>query len=282
MMHQLAQNLVYGNWWVAFGAYLLVNMTLQECGATGLHPQISVFVLGATVTVYGLNMLSGLGELRRSDTRSVRHHWCITNENWLKVHVTIGATVAIGTILMLPETVLLVLIPTSAVTLLYVLPVMKGVRLREVGSMKIIWVATVWSSITVILPALASECGSFAESMASMTAERWLFIFSITVPFDIRDMDNDRSKGVRTLPLIGGVRRSKVIALCALVCSLLLVFHRYNWEPSPQTLAYAFTMFITSILIAKSGKGRDEMYYSFLVDGTMVLLALSVILSSTL
>jgi 4-hydroxybenzoate polyprenyltransferase len=281
-MRQFARNLVYGNWWVAFGASLLVQMTLRECGAMGLHLSISTFVLGATVIAYGMNMLSGINELRKSDTQSVRHHWCMANEHRLKMHLVAGGALALGSIFLLPHIAIYILIPASVVTLLYVAPIVKGIRLREVGPMKIVWVATVWSAVTVILPALGSGCGLGTGSIASMALDRWLFIFAITVPFDIRDVENDRSKGMRTLPLMLGVRRSKAIAMCSIVCSLLVVFHRYEWELSPETLAYAFTTFISSVLIGSSGDGRNEMYYSFWLEGTMVLLALSVILASTL
>jgi len=281
-MRQFAYNLVYGNWWVALGAALLLQMTIRECGGEGLHLIMSGFVLGATVTGYCINMLSGLSELRKSDTRSVRHHWCMTHEEWLRAHLGAGAVITIATFLLLPRQVLYVLVPSAVITLLYVSPLLKGVRLREIGPVKIIWVATVWSAVTVVLPwsVAINDCG--IGHLASMTVERWLFIFAICLPFDIRDMRNDRAKGIRTLPLILGIQRAKVIACVAIITSMLLTFHRYDWDVTPVTLAYSFALLLTSALIVRSSDGRHEMYYSFWMEGTMILLALAVMLANAL
>jgi len=262
---------------VALGAASLVVMTRTEAGGEGVSLSLSVFVLGATVTVYCLNMLNGLKELRRSGTASVRHHWCMGNEERLKAHLGAGAATMVCAFFLLPHRVLYVLLPAAAVSLLYVSPLMRGMRLREVGPFKILWVATVWSAITVVLPLVETGTGISPGNMAAMTVERWLFIFAITVPFDIRDMDNDRDKGIRTLPSMIGVRRSRVIASAAIVCSLLMTVHRYGWEMSPVTAAYVVAVMPTMALVLGSGDGRNEMYYSFWLEGTMVLLSVLVI-----
>lgn len=281
-MKGIVHSLVFGNWWVALGAASLVQMTLTESGAERQHLSLSAFVLGATVTVYCLNMLNGLKELRKSGTESVRHQWCMANEERLNAHLGAGAAIMLVGFFLLSHRVLQVLVPAAVVSLLYVSPLMRGMRLREVGPFKILWVATVWSAITVVLPLVEALTEVQIGGIAAMTMERWLFIFAITIPFDIRDIDNDRDKGIRTLPSMLGVRRSRVIASAAIICSLLMTFHRYSWDLTAVTAAYSTAVIVTMALIGRSGGGRGEMYYSFWMEGTMVVLAGLVVLASVL
>ncbi|MDQ3109049.1 MAG: hypothetical protein M3R17_04055, partial [Bacteroidota bacterium] len=100
-------------------------------------------------------------------------------------------------------------------------------------------------------------------------------IFSITIPFDIRDLHYDGEK-LRTLPSLLGVKRSRVLALVALGISVVLVgivtLYLKNGGV-PVFAAYSAWSIITGILISKSTPQRPEYYFSFFIDGTMILLA---------
>jgi 4-hydroxybenzoate polyprenyltransferase len=105
--------------------------------------------------------------------------------------------------------------------------------------------------------------------------ERALFIFAITIPFDVRDIHVDWASGVRTIPQAIGIRPSIYLALSGLCVSALItcllifsgVYVQDLWLP------YLLCIVVTAILIWYSMQIEDDHYYSGLLDGTMFLLA---------
>ena len=99
------------------------------------------------------------------------------------------------------------------------------------------------------------------------------FIFSITLPFDIRDLEVDTYNQVRTLPALLGYQRTKMLALACLLAMAALAGLNYHID------AYntgAFTGIMLSGLIAFSliyfaDKVKHDYYFSGLIDGLMVL-----------
>ena len=53
---------------------------------------------------------------------------------------------------------------------------------------------------------------------------RFLFVFAITIPFDIRDLEYDAGK-LRTIPLFFGEKKSKFLAVfLILICVIISAF----------------------------------------------------------
>lgn len=264
------RHFVYGSWWVASGAAALTLLSWFDLGCTTALWPMLIFVLGATVIVYNLNMLSGLRELRRSATSSLRHRWCIANEEAMKAHLGAGALLAVPSFFLLDRSIWLVLVPTAVAALLYVLPVIKGIKLREFGLWKIFIIATVWTVVTVGLPAVQMRQGTEWPTIVLMMAGRWLFIFAITVPFDIRDLAPDADKQVRTLPSVLGWRHARLVAVAALLAHMTLVLVRLT---PAEAVGEMFGALVALLLILASRPGRSDMFFSFWLEGTMMLLA---------
>ncbi|MBK8472274.1 MAG: hypothetical protein IPL33_08940 [Sphingobacteriales bacterium] len=53
-------------------------------------------------------------------------------------------------------------------------------------------IAFVWTAATILLPVIHSEKTYHNLHLFAMAIERFLFVFAITIPFDIRDMIADR------------------------------------------------------------------------------------------
>lgn len=275
------KHIVYGNWWIALCAAALTQLAYHVLGGVGISVALVVFVFGATLVVYNLNMLSGLDALRTSGTTSLRHKWCMAHERAMQVYLVLGAAMAIVSFFFLSLRTWWLLAPAAMVALLYVLPVVRGAKLREIGLWKIFLIATVWSVVTVGLPAAQMEHWPPTLPLASLCLERALFVFAITVPFDIRDLRTDAHRGVRTLPSVLGQGRAKAIAVAALVVFVGLAALRVALSGQwPVLAAYAFTAAVSAALVLGANEQRSDMYCSFWLDGMMVLLAGSVALTS--
>jgi 4-hydroxybenzoate polyprenyltransferase len=100
---------------------------------------------------------------------------------------------------------------------------------------------------------------------------RFLFVFAITIPFDIRDLKYD-AQNLRTIPLFFGALKSRVIAVFALfICGVIAVFQYFeNTLIFPNLLALIFLYFVSSIFIEKSDERKGEMYFSFWVESLSI------------
>jgi 4-hydroxybenzoate polyprenyltransferase len=262
------KHLVYGNWWIGLCGAALAQLSYHELGGEGIQGPLMVAVLGATVVTYNLNMLSGLKELRTSGTRSLRHHWFLTNEEILMAHLGAGCVLS-AAFFMLSSRTWLLLLPVALVAVLYVLPLTGGRRLREIGLWKIFLISGVWGWVTVVLPAIQLEVQPDWKSVLQLALERSLFVLTITIPFDVRDLGTDALKGVRTLPSILGWQRALVLALGVMALFTVMVSVRLG----SGALGHLPAILTASALILFTRPSRPDMYYSFWLDGTMMLLA---------
>jgi hypothetical protein len=94
----------------------------------------------------------------------------------------------------------------AVVSVWYVLPVVKK-PLRDVPYIKTILIAVVWSFMLIYVP-----MGGIVENKMWPSLTGFLFIYGITVPFDIRDLKYDEVEK-RTLPMVIGMRSSKILSL---------------------------------------------------------------------
>lgn len=158
------------------------------------------------------------------------------------------------------------------VAALYVAPLWRGLRLRDLPFVKIFLIALAWSWITVALPAV--EAGlSYAWPAHLMVLERAAFIFAITLPFDIRDMKIDAYNGVKTLPSALGARASQRLAGLALLLMFALAALNYylNAYSLGQFAALTASAALSGVLVFYAEEGRPDYYYTGLLDGMMVV-----------
>lgn len=285
MIRQIINTFVYGSIWVALCATALAWLTLFEDGiVVGVEDallaewKVLVFVFCSTLIIYNLNMASGLAALRKQGTESVRHHWCLDNERILQLFVGLGVLGSGISFLLMSKEVWMLLAPFAFLSLAYVLPIIgrKGTKtkLREFGLNKIFSIAVVWAVVTVFIP-LVNANGLIVLYYADywmMALERALFIFAITLPFDVRDIKNDRKINVKTIPILIGVK--KTVGLAA---TLLLIYIGLNWfRGSQMMIGHLIGAVLTAILVLRTNENRTDMFYSFTLEGTMMILAASV------
>jgi len=155
------------------------------------------------------------------------------------------------------------------------------IGLRNIPGIKLFLIALVWSISSVLLPIVELERSyqiniSSAETLL-LVAKRFLFIAAITVPFDIRDLFQDKLYALKTIPVMLGEKKAYVFCqfLLGLYVLLLILFRQATVG---DIVALTLTIILTGWLIFKSNIKKNEYYYFFYLDGTMVLQYLALLL----
>jgi len=166
-----------------------------------------------------------------------------------------------------------VLFPPILLVMLYILPMQNGRNLRQVPFLKIFIIAITWVWVTTFIPLMIEEKPFHLEQMGFLL-HRLLFVFAITIPFDIRDIHSDQLDHVFTLPSYYGVERSKRWAVLIAAGSFVPLPFLFESVPGsyPFAIMYLAVAIITLYGILNSSPQRSEYYFGYFLDGCIIFL----------
>ena len=196
-----------------------------------------------------------------------------SHQRWIYIYAAFALVATFWFYLHLAFKIQLVLLAPGVISLAYVFPVLKGrKRIRDLHFIKIFLIAIVWAWITVFIPALLLEV-HYQGFIYLMFLERVLFIFAITLPFDIRDLLLDEEQAVKTLPSILGITATRrlaaiVLSILVLLVSTNLYLGNYSIE---QSIGIFISVIIAYALIYFANPAKPDYYFTAYLDGTMVL-----------
>ena len=271
----LASFLLYSNIFIALCAVAMSLETLVLIGEVGHLWALQGEVFAATLCIYAMHRLVSLGRLRE-DLVNQRFQAIRSIKRF--IWVVMGLSVALGIVLfwwLKPTTQLALVIP-ALLSLGYVLPFWKNKRLRDFHLLKIFLIAGVWAYVTVLLPCLESGL-PLDEHLFLIYSERALYIFAITLPFDIRDWEIEQASGVQTIPSLIGMEATIYMGLTCIVLWTVMVWCLYAaWA------AWLFSgiALLSALLIWGSRKPRPDYYFTGFLDGMMLLQGLVIVVAS--
>ncbi|MDF2438353.1 MAG: hypothetical protein K0Q95_2729 [Bacteroidota bacterium] len=279
LFRKLSDFLIYSNLYIALAAVLMTVQSQIQLGIIpSWHPYLFL-ILFATLFEYNLHKFVAVFFYKHSLDPN-KFGWITRN---LKLFYLIFVISVIGFILaaiFAQFKVLLVLFPLGLITFLYSFPVYKrGIkifRLREVPLAKIFIISLVWSVTCVLLPLVQSGREIEYEILFLLISERFLFIFAITIPFDIRDMKGDSKAGLKTLPLIFGEKRATTLANVSIAAFMLITIIHYTGS-TEFMIALIFSGLSTLFFINNTRLKSHRLYYYGILDGTIILQGLLVI-----
>ena len=147
--------------------------------------------------------------------------------------------------------------------------------LRNIPGLKQFLITLVWTMSTVLLPIMEAQHFHITTvSMRDLTiliAKRFLFIAALTVPFDIRDLFEDRQSGLKTVPVMWGEKNAYLFCQVLLAGYIVLLFLFRNGGFTPDFFALTITAVLAGWLIFKSKWEKNEYYYFFFIDGVLIL-----------
>ncbi|MEO1514944.1 MAG: UbiA family prenyltransferase [Bacteroidota bacterium] len=272
---------LYGNFWIALCALCMYWQTQLLLGHQLEWDALAGFSLFGTLFLYAVHRIVGISNLKEFFEVD-RYHVIAYFRNHIRLYALIGLLGSLYYFFQLRLSTQLVLFLPSLLSLGYVIPFIgnQRKRLRDMDFVKIYLVAIVWAWITVVLP-LIEQSIPFQPALVLMVLERALFIFAITLPFDIRDLEVDAFGKVKTIPAVLGEKRSRRLAQFSLLICVALAVLQFSMGHYPlkamlgMGLAYA----LTAWLIQLSNSQRHDYFYSGLMDGSMIFQFLLVYLS---
>ena len=278
--------LLFSNIFMALCAVAQGLLTFYITGSKPVYPIIGL-LFTSTLGIYNFSILITKPQHpERSAHRRVR---------WFFAHYRLMVTLTIVSILSLIP--LFFLISTASRLLLIFLGVLsfgyglplftvgdQKFGLRNIPGLKLFMITLVWTMSCALLPVIEAQAMHLASiSMRDTTilvAKRFLFIGALAVPFDIRDLFEDRQSGLKTIAVSWGEKNAYLF--CQLLLGgyivLLFLFRRNGFNN--DFFALTLTAILSGWLIFKSKWEKNEYYYFFYVDGVLILQYLMVLLFS--
>ena len=150
-------------------------------------------------------------------------------------------------------------------------------HLRDFGWVKISVLAGVWTMATSVLPILF-----WHKNISDFPFEilvRLVFIFTLCIIFDIRDMQADQVSNINTLPHKVGIRNSYRLINVTLLLLVALSVIQYARYQMPERFAGAIlTVIFTWLVVRYLQKRPSERAYMLLADGVMLFYSVLVLL----
>lgn len=268
---------------------LFSNIFIAFCGvAQGLvtyyllklppDKYVLAFLFFSTLLVYNFSMLLAKPkEPQKSPFKRVR--WIFSHHR-LIISITLIAALCIIPLglLYLSFQAQLLMATIGLIAIAYSFPFLsidqKKIGLRNLPGIKLFLIAFVWSVSCVILPIVEIENNygimvSLWEILL-LVAKRFLFICAITIPFDIRDLFQDKLYELKTIPVMLGEKKAWIFCQ-ALLAAYLILLILFTKNINLDVIGLALTIFLTGWLIFKSNIKKNEYFYFFFLDGTMIL-----------
>ena len=223
--------------------------------------KICLFIFFATITGYNIVKYAGIAGL---------HHLSLTkNLRLIQVFSLFIFFALIYIIFQLSLNVIIFSAVMGLFTVLYILPFFGGGRnLRALAGVKIYVIAIVWSGVTVLLPLISSTELIQLDVLLEFT-QRFLFVFALTLPFEIRDLKFDMAN-LRTVAQIFGVQKTKIIGVLSLLAIILLEFLKMEANFG-GVISIILISILLSILITSSKIRQAKNYSSLWVEGVPIL-----------
>mgnify|MGYP001057816352 CR=1 FL=1 len=250
--------LIFHNFYISLGAVVLTYTTfaLLDTPLTNIHWSLLIFIFCATIFTYNIDRIP------------------FYFDRWFPI--TLQTLTFIGIVVCsfwFSWALRFFLIHLGFIALFYSIP--KGLgwiswfSLRRIPLLKIFLVAYGWAAVTVILPIITLNLDWQTPQAFYLFIERFLFIFIITIPFDIGDFKNDRLKGIITLPVWIGIKNTRWIGF-GLVGIYLSTTIWYHSTFKLILLAIAL-MACCCVFLIQVNTQTSRMYYKKYVDGAMFL-----------
>ena len=132
-------------------------------------------------------------------------------------------------------------------------------QFRNIPFLKILIICLCWSWTCCALPQLVSS----SIFNWNITFIIFIYVFAITIPFDIRDMTIDNKK-IYTIPQFTGSKVAFTISQLSILFLFFFAFYHSNY-------LLCFFMIVTNIVLIPSLKIKSEFYYLFVLDGLLVI-----------
>ncbi|NGF58158.1 hypothetical protein G5B00_16710 [Parapedobacter sp. SGR-10] len=242
--------------------YFLIFSNLLIAGAAIAQCFLTYIILGVSTNYYIL-LIEGSSTLllynfslylskpqNPANSPYARTRWVFGHIHWFWMCTILAIGVMLYALLHVHMRTLAYLLFVGVISVSYSFPLIrvKGKRmgLRQIPGVKLFYIALVWSLSSVGLPVI--------ELWAEGIPVNWwvanylgllkiLFLLICTLPFDIRDMEQDSYYHLKTIPTMIGEHRAK------LACYGMIVLHTILVLLAPYSFAVKLGLILTNVSV---------------------------------
>jgi 4-hydroxybenzoate polyprenyltransferase len=253
-----------------------------------------LFVGAATCAGYTFLRLAGLRDKQENSTSEMLD-WVRKFKYYLGALLMISGSVAIYALFHLSETQQIIIATFSTVGLFYGIPCIpykgKLIPLRQIPYLKVFLVAIVWTTITCVTVFATSFPILVRPQYLLFSVMTFIYIFALTMVFDIRDYEFDKGLNIKTIAHTLGIEKTKSLAKYLLILYIVLGFFFYIYIPCDIYYPNFFRSYnlpayigflvggLGSIFIIKNiTKQSSETVYTFQLDGIIILQSVFILL----
>ncbi len=250
----------------------MVHQTNQLLELAPKNNSLLYFVFFSTLTSYNIHWYF----TPFSDAEKIRSQW---TRQFRFVHIIMaigGAAGAAWFFLSLRNQWSWILIG-MLLTFLYTapkLPFEPFSKLKKIAIGKTIYLASVWTYVTTVLPILVSD-NSFNTLDLFFCGGRFFLIYCICILFDYRDREQDKKEGIRSFITYfneKGIDRLFVISFLLFVLfTSLLIFYKII---IPYIIMLLIPGLIVALLYQQAKKNHSDYLYYIVLDGLMMFSSL--------
>ena len=262
---------VYGSFHIAFCVFAFATYTYLAYELIPNYYYLA-FISNSTFLVYSCHKLLGIkrvGEVAsRKRFRIVKEH-----TKHIIIYVLTSLIIEFCLLFMLSWNAFLLLSLAAVTSILYISPILpKRKRLRDFWYIKIFLIAGVFGFVCAYIPLHNANVSSM-ESIPFSFMQAF-FVFGLTIPFDVRDIEVDKIDNNVSLATYFGKKKSILLSLLTLFG--VVVFSLLSFK-----LIIAFPIIITSfatcflLLLLYLQYKVTDLYYTFLLDGMLIFPSLT-------
>ena len=244
-----------------------------------LHWPLLILVFAATMLIYNLSFIASKKHLPQ---HVVSPRW-----TWYKQHQ--GLIKALSVICLLACLVCTYQLNRPAKYLLGVLGLLSAAYslplyqkngqyrgLRHIAGFKSALIALVWVVSCTLLPIVQAYRSQQRQWLAMhhvwlLLLGQWLFLFALTIPFDIRDFLTDTRDGLLTLPVLLGKKYALWLSQASLMAYTLLQFLQISHWGITAAIGLIATGLLSVFMVGNSPLQQRRYFYFWGIDGLLIV-----------
>lgn len=271
---------LFGNIYVALASVCLIQSTSIQLGLNNHLFFYSALSFFATLFIYNLQRIF-YSPQKDNSLLSIRRKWIFENQFSIKLLCAIGFLGVAITFFFNDYKIIFYLSPLLILSIAYFLPFIK---LRQNPWFKLLTLGIVWTTVTAIVPAILYNIDLFSTNFILHFFVRLTFIIAICIPFDIRDIEIDKTENIFTVSQKFGENETRWIAFLFMILNIFLIIAEFQVGLLSEKIfiALLISAIINSVLVYMSSSKRSEYFYVVLIDGTMILQGVALILGKNL
>lgn len=249
----------------------LATERLIKADTALLTAPLHILVFGSTLVIYNAPRI-----FRKPFADELSGPPWRNNRFWYFIIFGAGSLLTAYSLINTRPAIIALCLVLGVLALAYSLPLLpfgRRRRIRDYGWLKILVLTCVWTIATSILPMLYWKINPALYPYEVVL--RLLFIFSLCMIFDIRDITTDKAGNIATLPQRLGLGTSYTIIAMALLAFCIAGYLQYLHYPSSARLfATLVTGIATWAITAFLRRWPTQRGYLILADGVMLIYAL--------